>query len=153
MIFKIKTLIIITGLAACTTVQQPYPSSAERDLADSAISTSQSLQQLNLMQQNKSPIVVLEDSVPQAETYGMQRLATVNWIGTLEPLVVELARQSHYRVKTYGQEPAIPVIVSVQKQNEMIGNILTDATLQSRGRVDLIIYPDQYLIELRYLNS
>jgi len=43
------------------------------------------------------------------------------------------------------------VIVSINQRDMAIGEILRDALLQSRSQVDVQVYPENQLIELRYL--
>ena len=88
---------------------------------------------------------------PNPARIGMAGNASVDWIGPVEPLVTKIAKASHYRLKVLGSKPAIPALVEVSKQDVPLFDILRDVTFQVQKKVDIVIYPNNRVIELRYL--
>jgi len=148
-------LLVILLVTGCTS-NKPRNNTDEMvdqsriELSESAIAVNRSLQTVASLEQSKNPVQV-QESHPNPTTYGMGHIASVDWVGPIEPLVKKLAVMAQYRVNVIGSPPSIPVIVSITQHDMAIGEILQDALLQTRSQVDVQVYPDSQLIELRYL--
>lgn len=120
------------------------------ELSEAAVAVNQSVQDLYAVTAQVTPLQIKEQA-PNPVSYGMGRLASVDWAGPIEPLVEELGEITHYRVKSYGKAPTIPVIVMVSKREVPVGDILREVSLQARDQVRIVIYPENHLIEMEYL--
>lgn len=122
---------------------------AEQQLADASTSINNSLMELASIQRAVYPAVRLPD-LPDAARIGMGRLASIDWTGPIEPIVRNIASVTGYQLRVIGKAPPIPVLVSVSKKNTPLAVILRDAAYQCGDKVDIIVYPNSKVIELRY---
>lgn len=81
---------------------------------------------------------------------GMGGTADIDWTGPLEPLLEKIASMTEYKLKILGSKPAIPIIVSVTQNHAIIADILKNASLQAGKRVNVVVFPANKIIELRY---
>lgn len=167
---KIKHLLFLTGLAAlATSCSSPQPmdyayvttgsapinavdQNAQTELAQAAVSVDQSLQQLSAIKIATNPQVKMPPPV-NPSAIGMAQITTLNWTGPIEPLLKKIAAESGYKVNVLGKEPAIPIIVSINAQNEPLAEILRNITFQADNadnKAQITLYPEQKVIELRY---
>ena len=121
----------------------------EAALAEAAVSVSSSLSKLAEIQQAVHPQAKLPEP-PNAAKIGMADLASVDWIGPIEPLVRKIASASHYKLRVLGHAPAIPIIVSVTAKDTPLADILRDLGFQAEQQAGLVLYPSSRVIELRY---
>lgn len=146
-------IISILALSSCATPQeQQYKSGADVSLAEASYSVSRSISSLSEIAQASRPLPTLE-SPPNPASYGMGELTSVDWSGPVEPLLIQLANASNYRLRVLGRKPAIPVLVSVYDKNMMLADILRDVGFQCGRRANVIIFPDSRVIELRYAKN
>lgn len=82
---------------------------------------------------------------------GMGGRATLDWSGPIEPLLQRIGDLTHYKLKVLGHSPAIPVIVSITAKDSLVADIVKDAGLQATKRANVVVYPNNRIIELRYL--
>ena len=121
-------------------------------LAEAATSVSNSLENLAATEQAAfHPIA--NQSMPDPSTYGMGGRASIDWSGPIEPLIQQIAQTAYYRVKIVGREPAVPILVTINSKNEMLGDILSNVAFQCGKRADVILYPETQVIELRYAEN
>lgn len=151
---NIKFTIIATlffALAGCTSTTQTvvYTDNASASLAEASYSVSRSIVSLSETAQAAHPLPKL-NSPPNPASYGMAILASIDWSGPVEPVVRQIAKASHYRVRVLGTAPAIPVLVTVYDKNRMIADILRDVAYQCGRRAAIIVFPESRVIELRY---
>jgi defect-in-organelle-trafficking protein DotD len=137
----------ITIVSNDTTTQN-----AEVQLADAATSVSKSLQQLAEIERASHPQAKLP-SPPVPEMIGMAQLASIEWTGPVGPLVEKIAAASHYKVRTLGHPPAIPILVAISAKSTPLADILRDATFQCGSKANIVVYPASKTIELRYANA
>ena len=145
--------ILLTSLFGCTTkkiVLAPGSDIAAIELAEASVAVSNSLNAIAAKEQVSS--VKIKEKAIDSHSIEMGKLASVNWNGPLEPLVRKIAQATRYRVKVLGLQPAMPVLVSVNVKEEYLGDILRQASLQAKNHVQLLVYPEDKLIELHYLN-
>lgn len=124
---------------------------AQAQLAEAATSVGKSLQQLSAMQQAVTP----QTSLPEidARTTGMTQMASLDWNGPVLPLVQQIAKATGYTVRVLGDEPPIPVIVSISINNQVMADILRNVSYQVQNKATIKVYPAQKIIELRYLRA
>jgi defect-in-organelle-trafficking protein DotD len=151
--YIIFTFALLTGCASKqhtpTRVSSSDPASVQ--LAEAATSVSQSLYQLAAVEKAATPRK--SEKLPDPNSYGMGNLVSVDWTGPVAAILRKIANVSHYKLRTLGTEPSIPIVVSVKRENEPIGDILRDVAYQAHQRAQVILYPQQRVIELRYVKS
>lgn len=121
-------------------------------LAEAATSVSNSLENLAVTEQAAFHPIGTQ-SMPDPSTYGMGGRASIDWSGPIEPLIQQIAQTAYYRVKIIGREPAVPILVTINAKNEMLGDILSNVAFQCGKRADVILYPENQVIELRYAEN
>ncbi len=155
--FSIHTsLLCCILLVSCTSNHAPSTHSASDPsnvtLAEAATSVSNSLENLAATEQAAfHPIA--NQSMPDPSTYGMGGRASIDWSGPIEPLIQQIAQTAYYRVKIVGREPAVPILVTINSKNTMLGDILSNVAFQCGKRADVILYPETQVIELRYAEN
>ncbi|EKD54671.1 MAG: DotD protein [uncultured bacterium] len=141
-------------LSACVPPPKtPGPlDNTDASLSEASYAVSRSISGLSETAQATRPFPKL-DPPPNPASYGMAGLTSVDWSGPVEPLVKQIAKATHYRVRILGTSPAIPVLVSVYDKNMMIADILRDVGYQCGRRAEVVIFPDSRVIELRYAKN
>ncbi len=91
---------------------------------------------------NTAPLVAPEG--------GMGGLVDVDWTGPITPLIEKIANMTDYRVKSLGNEPSIPILVSVSAKRAVIADVLQNVSLQAGKRAQILVFPTSRLIEVRY---
>lgn len=153
---KLAVLLLTFILAsACTTAtykKPPYnePSDdASIKLAEAANSVSDSM--LEIARVEKTIIPPHKDNtltIPSA--YPLQTRASVDWAGPIAELTDQIAKAAHYRLRVLGQEPAIPIIISLTAKNESLAEILRDIDYRAGEKATIYVYPNTQIVELRY---
>lgn len=87
-------------------------------------------------------------TIPNA--YNLQVRASVDWSGPIGELCLRIAKAAHFRLRVLGKEPAIPVLISLDVQDESLAEILRDIDYQAGKRAYIHVYPNSQVIELRY---
>jgi len=122
---------------------------ATNSLVRSAVSVSQSLRKLAEIEKAVHPEATLP-AAPSAAKIGMANLAAVNWNGPAEPLLSQLAASSHYKFRSIGKKPTLPLLVAINCKNHNIVEIIRDIDFQIQKNAAIVIMPKQKLVELRY---
>lgn len=150
---------LIMLLVACAkpgTSPTPPPSyvvdESQIELAETAVAVKMQLEEMALVTAAKADRVQIQRDEPIAHHYEMARLVSVNWSGPVEPLVKQLAASNDYRVEVFGQAPAVPVLVSLNKRDTSAGALLQDTMLQVQGRAQIFVFPDAKIVELHYVS-
>lgn len=164
-IFSLLPLAILAGcskeqpkfvdlsLKYITTDSAPEPSvdqKAQAQLAETAQSVNQSLQQLSAIQMATHPDVKIQAPM-NAAAIGMDQQTSIDWTGPVEPLLNKIAKASQYKLRVLGSQPAIPVIVSINAVEQPLATILRDTTYQVALKARITVYAKTKTIELRYL--
>ena len=153
MSFKISAIIFLIAslLTACVKTSPPPPTidPVEVKLAEAAVAVSHSLDKLAEVEQAANPQAQLSPP-PNPDSYGMGRLASIDWSGPIEPLIARLASASGFHLKIMGARPAIPVMVTILARNTPMGDILRDAGYQANSKANIVVFPDRQLIEIHY---
>jgi defect-in-organelle-trafficking protein DotD len=134
-----------------TAAPKSDPCPSEASLLETAQSIEKSLAVLASAQEAKSPPVVNTEPLITPEG-GMGGTADIDWVGPLGPLVNQLAEMSNYRVKFLGMPPTIPIVVSITAKQTVIAELLQNASLQAGQRAKILVFPENRVIEVRYLN-
>lgn len=129
----------------------PVNSMVEQELITAARSVENSLALLARAQEehnvpllNTTPLVTPEG--------GMGGTADIDWTGPIEPLLRKLADLTDYKIKVLGNSPAIPIIVSITQNKAVIADILKNAGMQAGKRANIVVFPANRVIEVRYAN-
>jgi len=121
----------------------------EKKLVEAANSIERSLGTLAMLQEHKAPPLLNTEPLITPEG-GMGVCADIDWTGPIEPLIRKLAELTNYRVKILGNEPAIPIVVSISQEKAIVADILKNAGLQAGKRANLLVFPANRIIEIRY---
>ncbi|MBA2654542.1 MAG: type IVB secretion system lipoprotein DotD [Gammaproteobacteria bacterium] len=144
-----RKYVVATNNAVPTLPYQLNADDAEIKLAEAAVSVSRSLDSLAEIEKAAHPCVRLPPPI-DAPRFGLACLASVDWIGPVEPLLRRIADATHYCVRVLGRPPAIPVIVSITAKNTAFADILRNISLQIHKKACIVVYPNSRVIELRY---
>ena len=149
---KLIPLLAILFLSGCTTSHYTAPSPrdpAEAKIAQAAASVSNSLRELEATQQAATPPAKV-NNMPAPSSYGMAAKASIDWSGPIEPLVSQIAADSHYKLQVLGSAPAVPIIITISQQNVSIANILRNVGYQAGTYAETVVFPSTRIIQLRY---
>ena len=153
---KFVTLIIASILlASCTKVFRKPPVNDPADdatikLAEAATSISDSM--LEMARVEKVIIPQTRDNtltIPNA--YNLQARASVDWSGPIQELTLRIAKAAHFRLRVLGEEPAVPVLISLNIKDESLAEILRNIDYQAGRKAYLHVYPNSEVVELRYV--
>ncbi|OGT26870.1 MAG: hypothetical protein A3I77_05795 [Gammaproteobacteria bacterium RIFCSPLOWO2_02_FULL_42_14] len=122
---------------------------AQAQIAEAATAVGQSLQELSAVQMTVHPPQKLQKPF-NPNAVGMDKLASVNWTGPVEPLLKQIAAATQYHLKVIGKHPAIPAIVSLDMHNKPIADILRNIIYQIVMKANVAVYSSSRTIELRY---
>ena len=86
-------------------------------------------------------------------SYNLQARASVDWSGPIEELTARVAHSAHYRIRVLGQSPAIPVLISINTKDKSLAEILRDIDYQAANRANIHVYPNNQVVELRYVKT
>jgi defect in organelle trafficking protein DotD len=78
---------------------------------------------------------------------------SVDWAGPVEPLLLQIAKISQYRLRVLGVRPAIPVMITMNVKDIPLTTVVRDIDFQSVKKASVIVYPQTRIIELRYMRS
>ncbi len=131
---------------------------------------SQKDQSLMMLQKTASSIQMSLTQLAEAEQYekmklkpneprvhkqipGMEMLVTMPWSGTIEQAVSKLAGFSGYDVKFMGKPPIIPILVQISRDPATVSDHLNNIGIQADSRADIIVDPNQKIVEVRYAHG
>ena len=150
-----KPKFVDLSLKYITTNTAPEPSAnqqAQAQLAEAAQSVNSSMQQLSAIQLATPPSIKMAPPV-NAYAVGMSQQSSLDWTGPVKPLLQKVASASGYHVRVLGTTPAIPLIVTINANDQTLADILRDTTYQVAKKARIKLYPKSKVIELRYLRS
>lgn len=127
------------------------PDSVSIMLAESADRASSALETLAAVELARTPTTKMSpiSDVPQE----LRRTITVNWVGPIEPIAKTLADRAGYSFLVLGNEPSIPVVVSVDAENSRVIDVLRDIGLQLGKRGDVKVDARSRMVEIYYAPS
>lgn len=122
---------------------------AQAQIAEAATAVGQSLQELSAVQMTVHP--PKQFSKPfDPRVIGMGKLASISWTGPVQPLLKQIAKATNYNLSVIGRKPSLPVLVSLNINNQPIATILRDVAYQIVMKANIAVYPKTHIIELRY---
>lgn len=146
--------ILSLSLTACTTVLNTPPresvehtDAATVSLAQAAVSVSQTLGELGEATRADTPD---EKRLVSADRYLLPGTASIDWNGPIEPLLKKLITGSGYRLSVLGNEPGIPVLVSLSVKNTRLTDVLRNVDFQAGKKADIRVHNKKRIVELRY---
>ncbi len=124
------------------------PDTVSAMLAESADRASLALEALAAVEKARTPAASMSPvaNVP-AE---LRRTITVNWVGPIEPIAKTLADRAGYSFLMLGNEPAIPVVVSIDVENTRVIDVLRNIGLQLGMRGDVNVDAQSHMVEIHY---
>ncbi|MDX2164157.1 MAG: type IVB secretion system lipoprotein DotD [Gammaproteobacteria bacterium] len=147
------TSFLLVGCGTATqNVEVTDNQNANITLAQASSTISDSLTASEEMQRATMPPLSMKN-LPNADAYGMDALATIDWSGPAGPIVEKIAQASHYTLRVFGHEPAMPILISIHEKNTPLGYILRDIDYQAGSKANIVVIPDKQTIELRYARS
>ena len=124
------------------------PDKVSAMLAESADRASRSLEQLAAIEQTRTPDA---DVAPIANApRELRRAVTINWVGPASAIAKKMAERASYRFNVLGEKPPVPVVVSLDKENARLIDVLRDIGLQLGARGDIRVDAQARLVELQY---
>lgn len=147
--------LLCAGCANTTSYRRP-PYNAPSDdasikLAEAANSVSDSMLEMARIEKVISP-PNKDNTLTIPNTYNLQTHASVDWSGPLGELTQRIAHAAHFRLRVLGQEPTLPVLISLNRQDQSLAELLRDIDYQAGNKASIRVYPNSQVIELRYAN-
>lgn len=127
----------------------PFNAEVEQELIAAAKTIEASLALLARTQEENN-IPLLNTAPLVTPEGGMGGTVDIDWTGPIEPLVQKLANMTDYRLKVLGNTPAIPIIVSISQDKAIIADLLKNAGMQAGKRANIVVFPANRIIEIRY---
>lgn len=121
----------------------------EKQLVETAQSIERSLAMLAMAQEANNPPLMNTAPLITPEG-GMGGTADIDWTGPIEPLLKKLADMTEYNLKILGNDPSVPIIISITQTKAVIADIVKNASLQAGKRANVMVFPANKIIELRY---
>ena len=120
-------------------------------LAESAASVSRSLQELARIERSVHNVQHVRDdsSIIQARLDGR---TTVDWTGRLDTLLKKIAKTGNLKYRAVGNQPAIPLIVSVNEKDVLITDLIRNVAYQVQNQASVTLTKDK-VIQLQYLKN
>lgn len=82
---------------------------------------------------------------------GLERRVSMTWDGPVMPLIAQLSNMVDYEVRIPNEIAPIPAIVSLNVKEETIINVLRRIDAQVGNMVDIDIYDQSKIIEVKYV--
>ena len=122
-------------------------------LAEAANSVSNAMVEMTKTEKALTPRH-LDNTLNIPNIAGLQPNVSVDWSGPIAELTHKVAKVAHYKFRTLGQEPAIPILVGVRSREKglSLAEILRNLDYQAANKATIVVYPEQKTIELRYAN-
>lgn len=137
----------------CEDVREPLVETGcvETQLIKTAKSIERSLSILAAAQISEDPPII--STAPLVTPEGnMGGHVDIDWTGPVGPLMDRIARMTDYRIKVLGNEPAIPIIVTITGRRLIIADVVQNASYQAAKRAHILVFPCNRVIELRYIS-
>jgi defect-in-organelle-trafficking protein DotD len=160
---KIRTIqaaLLIAFMSGCSanSARDERPMSSLQDpallmLNKAASNIERSLTQLAEAEQFEKMKIKPKEPRIYTQVPGMEGLITMPWNGTIEQAVSKLAAFAGYEVKFMGKPPVIPILVQIGRDPATVSDHLRSIGIQAGARADILIYPPQKIVEVRYGNG
>lgn len=119
-------------------------------LAEAADRASIALETLAAIEQSKSPNVKTTPPPMENIPPELRRAVTVSWVGPVEQITKRMADRAGYKFMILGDQPPVPVVVSLNVENRPILDILRDLGLQMGQRADIKVDGPRRMVEIHY---
>lgn len=117
-------------------------------LANAADRASVALETLAAVEQSRSPSVAVGPIVGAPSE--LSRAITVNWVGPVEPIAKKLADRAGYMFQSIGNSPPVPIVVSVDVENQPVIDVFRSIGLQLGTRADIKVDGNRKIVEVHY---
>jgi defect-in-organelle-trafficking protein DotD len=155
-----QKIIIISGLvlmltSCATPIAKKPPVNAPSDdasikLAEAAGSISDSM--IEMAKIEKVLLPKAQDNVVNIpSSYNLQTRANIDWVGPVEELTKRIANAAHYRLRVLGYAPTVPILINMSIKDQSLAEILRNIDYQLGNRGNIHVYPQNQVIELRYV--
>jgi len=126
----------------------------ETSLVAAAAQTQNSLAELSAIEKMRFQT---DDSLPLGNINdpALEQFITIKWYGPIEPLLAQVASITGYQFETFGKAPFSPILVNIDAsgKSETAINIIRDADVQAGLNAQILVFPSQKIISLRYAGS
>lgn len=161
-LFGVICAVSILGLTACSSDKlktkqnatlNNTPQMVHQSLESSAQSIATSLSELAAVQKSlhpvaKRPFVGLQGS-------NLSRTVAIDWNGPIEPFIRKVSTAIGYQLQVYGKTPVIPILVDIDTTRHLqtARQILSNADLQAGEKANILVFPKERIVSLRYLGQ
>lgn len=139
-------------------IEEPREKEIHDAIVKAASNAEKSLQILASVNNAEKADKLDYDKIRQARwrtTYtpvGMERTMTIsNWEGPVGPVLKQIQKLTGYEFKVLTPEPTNGVFVSLNFQNEKIINVIRSIEAQLHDQINVNIYEDDKIVEVRYV--
>jgi len=151
---QMPVALAILALTSCTPavkvdrqmVASPDPVALR--LASAVDRASAALQTLASVEQARNPNAAIQ-AVPYAPQE-LRRTVSVDWVGPIEPILRQLADRAGYQTRINGDQPPVPVVITLQARQKSVIEVLRDVGLQAGTRADVVVDANAKVVELNY---
>ena len=156
----IKIIILLTlsvALSSCYKKEEtnvkiekiiPSPmSQVDRELSSSAKAITNALDILSKTENIRTK----SDSKINYVPTDLGALLSIDWVGPAEQAINKIAEYSSYKMIVMGTPSSITPAVSIHYTKTPLIKILRDISYQSRKYMDISVYEDEKVIELKYV--
>ncbi len=143
---------LLAGCAGTNYKKPPFnePSDdASIKLAEAANSVSDSMLQMARIEKVIKP-PSHDNTLTIPNSYNLQARASVDWSGPIAEITDRIAKAAHFRLRVLGKAPAVPVLISLNIEDESLAEILRDIDYQAGIKATIHVYPNSQVVELRY---
>ena len=148
-------LLSVLLLAGCSSDRQlsppqlvASPDKVSLMLAEAADRASIALETLAAVEQARSPGIAVGPIVGAPKE--LTRAITVNWVGPVEPITRTLANRAGYVFQSVGNPPPVPIVVSINVENQPVIDVLRSIGLQLGMRADIKVDGHRKMVEVHY---
>lgn len=150
----VMMLIASVLLVSCThSIRKPPVNNPSDDanikLAEAAVSVSDSMMEMARVEKVITP-PHKDNTLTIPNAFNLQARASVDWSGPIEELTARVAKAAHYRIRVLGNDPSIPILISISAKDKSLAEILRDIDYQAGKKAYIHVYPNSQVIELRY---
>jgi defect-in-organelle-trafficking protein DotD len=138
-----------TYLPTSETPVEATSANTQKLLASNSEEVKHSMDELSAIQKTLYPNVDLKKPI-NARAARLSQRVSIDWAGPVEGLLNQISKLTGYKVKVLGVKPSIPAIVSLSMKNVTVADVLRNAALQVVKKADIVVYPSNNVIEMRY---
>ena len=149
--------IVSTLVVGCAhTIRKPPVNNPSDDatikLAEAAVSVSDSMLEMARVEKVITP-PSRDNTLTIPNAYNLQARASVDWSGPIEELTARIAKASKFKIRVLGNDPSIPILISLTAKDKSLAEILRDIDYQAGKKANIHVYPNSQVIELRYAKT